>query len=470
MCNVQCAKTTFRKVFLFIEHHANQVCHYHYACRTPFPAVRPREPKASPFPLPPTPAAPSIPPLMDSPPPVATWPDLTISASCKSILNDTSTRIVLFDASSYESQSVIKNLVACLCMCTQVENCTCHLLQVLLLPWDSKPQSPPKWFLESRACFRNSFNTHLLRGHVAVVDTHQGVLYLPLNAYGHFPEAGTKVPYDTLKQINFDTTVTLLSTLINPSDSRISTLVLEPCLTQHSALTFKESVRLVHSARRAISKPVRFEVRMCVPTPKALSFCRMHSDAPRVCFACFAQSSDPCVSECGVCSPPLSLQTYAAAAASVEPNPSDQFSREQKPSSSDVAGKLQSVESQLLSFSDNFKTVFDKLHENARKLSSLETQTASDQWSTHTSKNCSSTKSVDKVRKSLSAVEIEVNTLSPRLEKLESSVFQIKNQLDSFQQSLKSLTPPSLSKTPSVSSTPREKAEAEAEGEVHNVQ
>ena len=455
----------------------------HYACRTPFPAVRSREPKASPFPLPPTPtptqAAPSIPPLMDSPPPAAAAPDLILNASCKSPLNDTSTRIVLYNATSYESQSVVRSLVPC--MCTHVDNCTCPLLQVLLLSWESKPQSSPNWFLASRASFRNSFDTYLLRGHVSVVDSHQGVLYLPLNAYGHFPEAGTKIPHETLKQINLDTFVTFLSTLINPPDSNIATLVLEPCLTQLSSLSFKESVRLVHSAKKSISKPVRFEVRMCIPNHKVLSYCRAHNDAPRVCITCFAQSSDPSVTECGVCSPPPSLQSYAAAA-SAEPNLSDQVSSEQKPSSPDVAGKLQSVESQLSSYTDNFRTVLEKLCEHSRKLSSLETQTAADQWSTHTSRNCSSTKSVDKVKKTLYHLEIEVNNLTPRLSmlesfelssrlsQLESSVLQIRNQLDSLQLNLKSLTPPSLLTTPSVSSTPRENAETEAEAEVHNIE
>ena len=127
---------------------------------------------------------------------------------------------------------------------------------------------------------------------------------MPLNAFSHFPEAGIKTPHETLKQVNLDTTVTFLSTLLNPSDSSITTLVLEPCLTHISSLSFRECVALVHSARKSISKPVRFEVRMSLPSPKVLSYCRMHSDAPRVCFTCFAQTLDPSVTECGACSPP----------------------------------------------------------------------------------------------------------------------------------------------------------------------
>ena len=430
-------------------------------CRTtpfPVPAVRPHEAKASPFPHPPQPAPSSIPPLIPSTPPAAAGPDVKLNLSCKSPLNQTSTRLVLYDASCFESQSVVKSLVGC--TCTHVNTCSCPSLQTLLIHWGSKPQTPPKWFLETKASFRNSFSTHSLRGHVAVVDPNQGVLYLPLNAFSHFPEAGIKTPHETLKQVNFDTTVTFLSTLINHSDSRITTLVLEPCLTHISSLSFRECVALVHSARKSIQKPVRFEVRMSLPSPKVLSYCRMHSDAPRVCFSCFAQTLDPSVTECTACSPTPSLQSYAAAA-SIKSNLSDQGSREPKPSSS--------VESQMLCFTDNFSSVFNKLHDHARKISTLETQISSEQWATHTAKNCSSNKSVEKVRKAIAAVELEVHTLVPRLSQLESSVFQIKNQLNSLTQTLKSLTPPSLS-TPSVSSAPRETVETETEAEVHNVQ
>ena len=199
---------------------------------------------------------------------------------------------------------------------------------------------------------------------------------------------------------------------------------------------------------------------MSLPSPKVLSYCRMHTDAPRVCFSCFAQTLDPSATECTACSPTPSLQSYAAAA-SIKSNLSDQGSRDQKPSSS--------VESQMLCFTDNFSSVFNKLHDHARKISTLETQISSEQWATHTAKNCSSNKSVEKVRKAIAAVELEVHTLVPRLSQLESSVFQIKNQLNSLTQTLKSLTPPSLS-TPSVSSAPRETVETETEAEVHNVQ
>ena len=65
---------------------------------------------------------------------------------------------------------------------------------------------------------------------------------------------------------------------------------------------------------------------------------------------------------------------------------------------------------------------------------------------------------------------LESFELSSRLSQLESSVLQIRNQLDSLQLNLKSLTPPSLLTTPSVSSTPRENAETEAEAEIHNIE